>query len=275
MGWLENPGLNQTALAERDALAFLGVLAHMHLRFDPPIPAPNGSAPTHFTGLNIHGLVIDNSDGEVLALARNSIHGSESPLDHGEQHALRSAIDRVRVKRPRGPNTTIEAYYRSQMFTEPGRNLEDFLRKGATLYTSLEPCPMCASTALVARVKRVIFIFNDAKYGGAWTDLKEQFYPNDDSFYGRLDLSGTESPLATRARTLHEEILTRAETLRTEGVRDTHLFDHMRDALGAAFNLLIETNSDQLWSIESDRASNARTLLDLQRALNISIALRW
>src|SRR5947199_538906 len=77
--------------AERDALAFLGLLSSLYLRFDPPISAPigNQSQPTHFHGLNVHALVIDNADGEVLALEQNQIHAHQSPVEHGEQRALR------------------------------------------------------------------------------------------------------------------------------------------------------------------------------------------
>ena len=53
--------------AERDALAFLGLLSSLYLRFDPPIGGGDGDTaqPTHFQGLNIHVLIIDNADGEV------------------------------------------------------------------------------------------------------------------------------------------------------------------------------------------------------------------
>jgi hypothetical protein len=51
--------------AERDALAFLGLLSSLHLRFDPPISCGDGDTaqPTHFQGLNIHALIVDNADG--------------------------------------------------------------------------------------------------------------------------------------------------------------------------------------------------------------------
>jgi hypothetical protein len=56
--------------AERDALAFLGLLSSLYLRFDPPISRGDGGTaqPTHFQGLNIHALIVENADGEVLAL---------------------------------------------------------------------------------------------------------------------------------------------------------------------------------------------------------------
>ena len=102
--------------AERDALAFLGLLASLYLRFDPPISCGDDDTaqPTHFQGLNIHALIIDNADGEVLALEHNQIHAHQSPVEHAEQRALRMAIARIGIKRPRAMTTTVEAYYREK-----------------------------------------------------------------------------------------------------------------------------------------------------------------
>ena len=120
--------------AERDALAFLGLLSSLYLRFDPPISSAGDSPPqpTHFQGLNIHALIIDNVDGEVLALEHNQIHAHQSPVEHAEQRALRMAIARIGVKRPRAPATTVEDYYRMQMFYDDRAEDADFLQCGAT-----------------------------------------------------------------------------------------------------------------------------------------------
>lgn len=263
--------LVEIAQAERDALAFLGLLSHMHLRFDPPVPAPGEKAATHFGGLNIHGLAIDNLDGEILGIDRNVIHATESPLDHGEQRVLRAAIERVRQKRPRDTATAIESYYRSQMFIQPGTAPEDFLRKGATLYTTLEPCPMCASTLLVARVKRVVFVVDDKTYGGAWLTLKQSYYARDESTYGKLSIPGA-SPVLDEARSIYDAVLGRADELRSQGVRDTHVFDHMQDLLKAAFDVFAGLSAEHLVATAEDRARNHRTMVDLKRLLRIPYA---
>ncbi len=37
---------------------------------------------------------------------------------------------------------------------------------GATLYVTLEPCPMCAGAAILSRVESVVFGTRDPKFGG-------------------------------------------------------------------------------------------------------------
>ena len=208
---------------ERDALAFLGLLSSLYLRFDPPISSANGGAsqPTHFQGLNIHALIIDNVDGEVLALEHNQIHAHQSPVEHAEQRALRMAIARMGAKRPRAPATTVEHYYRTQMFYNDGAEDADFLQRGATIYTSLEPCPMCATTILVCRVKRTVFLLQDTTYGGVWVSAKNQYYKKDKLTYGQLSLSGASSPFILRVRDLHQTLSRRVDGVRNEKVIDT------------------------------------------------------
>src|SRR5438034_817301 len=116
--------------AEKDSIVLLGLLSQAYLQFDPPILVPSELAPTHFAGLNIFGCIIDNADGELLGLDRNTIHSDASPVQHGEQRTLRAAIARVLVKRPRGSMMAVEEYYRSQMFMAKGTITGDFLRCG-------------------------------------------------------------------------------------------------------------------------------------------------
>ena len=99
-----------------------------------------------------------------------------TPVEHAEQRALRTAIARIGVKRPRAPATTVEEYYRTQMFYNDGAEEADFLKRGATIYTTLEPCPMCATTILVCRVKRTVFLLQDTTFGGEWISAKSQYY---------------------------------------------------------------------------------------------------
>jgi tRNA(Arg) A34 adenosine deaminase TadA len=257
--------------AERDALAYLGLLASLHLRFDPPIGGASGtqSQPTHFHGLNIHGLIIDNADGEVLALENNQIHTHQSPVEHGEQRALRTAIARIGAKRPRSPSTTVEDYYRSQMFYGAGLADEDFLTKGATIYTTLEPCPMCATTILVCRVKRTVFVLQDQKFGGAWITMKKQFYDQFDLTYGQLDLSAASSPFIQQAQQINNQISKKVEVFHKDKVIDTLIFDHLVEELRTAFEFFCGVAASDLVAQGVGNAANARTLRDLKRVCNI------
>ncbi len=50
---------------------------------------------------------------------------------------------------------------------EAGKLLDNYRLEDTTLYVTLEPCPMCASAMVHARVSRVVFGAWDAKAGGA------------------------------------------------------------------------------------------------------------
>jgi tRNA(Arg) A34 adenosine deaminase TadA len=255
--------------AERDAIMCLGVLAQAFARFDVPVDYPSETAPSHVMGLNIHAAIVDNVDGEVLGTGRNTIHADASPLQHAEQLAIRIAITRVTMKRPRRNNQSMEAYYRSSLFMGKGSQPADFLNAGATLYTTLEPCPMCASSALVCRVKRVVFLIDDAKYGGAWPMLKQHFYVADESTYGLLSISGTDSPFVNRVAQLHTAVLKKSYELRAKGIRDTHFLDFCREELNEAFDVLRSTKSVELLSVQNGDGRNANSLVGFQRVLNM------
>ena len=76
--------------------------------------------------------------GEIVGLGRNSPIALLDPTAHAEMLALRQAAIAV-------------ANYR----------LSD-----ATLYATLEPCPMCAGALVAARVARLVFGARDLRFGG-------------------------------------------------------------------------------------------------------------
>jgi len=86
-------------------------------------------------------------DGVVLAEGQNRVTRDLDPTAHAEVVAIRAACTAV----------------------------GDFSLAGATLYTSCEPCPLCLSAALWARVDRVVYAADrhDAARGG-FDDL--EFY---------------------------------------------------------------------------------------------------
>lgn len=78
-------------------------------------------------------------DGKVIASAHNLVETQKDPTLHAEIVALRAAA----------------------------RAVGDWRLNGATLYVTLEPCPMCAGAILLARVSRLVFGAYDAQCGCA------------------------------------------------------------------------------------------------------------
>jgi tRNA(adenine34) deaminase len=76
-------------------------------------------------------------DGRVVARAHNRTRELLDPTAHAEILALRAAAAELRVAR----------------------------LDGAELYTTLEPCFMCAGALLHARIARVVFAARDPKFG--------------------------------------------------------------------------------------------------------------
>lgn len=77
-------------------------------------------------------------DGEVIGRGRNSPIERSDPTAHAEILALREAC-------------AAAGNYRLE---------------GATLYTTLEPCVMCAGALVAARIAKVVFGARDLRFGG-------------------------------------------------------------------------------------------------------------
>jgi tRNA(Arg) A34 adenosine deaminase TadA len=67
--------------------------------------------------------------GEVVAIGNNQVTATLDPTAHAEVSAMRAAC----------------------------KQLDSFSLEGCVLVTSCEPCPMCLSSALWARVDRIVF----------------------------------------------------------------------------------------------------------------------
>ena len=90
------------------------------------------------TGGPFGAVVVRN--GEVLSASGNSVLRDNDPSAHAEVNAIRAACKKVGA-----PNL-----------------------KGATLYSSCEPCPMCYATAYWARLDRIY-------YAAGWADYADLF----------------------------------------------------------------------------------------------------
>jgi tRNA(adenine34) deaminase len=94
------------------------------------VAAANGEVPV--------GCVIVDADGRAISRAHNAREALADPTAHAEMIAIREAAAR-----------------------QLGWRLD-----GATVYVTLEPCPMCAGALVHARVARVVYGCADPK-GGA------------------------------------------------------------------------------------------------------------
>jgi len=74
----------------------------------------------------------------VIGRGRNSPIARSDPTAHAEILALREAAEAIR----------------------------NYRLEGATLYTTLEPCVMCAGALVAARVARLVFGARDLRFGG-------------------------------------------------------------------------------------------------------------
>ncbi|MFF4172492.1 nucleoside deaminase [Streptomyces sp. NPDC001744] len=86
-------------------------------------------------------------DGRVVATGHNRVTATNDPSAHAEVDAIRAAC----------------------------KELNTFSLEGCTLITSCEPCPMCLSTALWARVDRLVFSADRHDAAAAGFDDRE-FY---------------------------------------------------------------------------------------------------
>lgn len=77
-------------------------------------------------------------DGSVIGRGQNSPVHTSDPTAHAEIIALREA----------------------------GKTTENYRLAGATLYVTMEPCPMCAGALVHARVARLVFGARDLRFGG-------------------------------------------------------------------------------------------------------------
>ena len=82
-------------------------------------------------------------DGKILASGNNRVLRDHDPSAHAEVVALRQA----------------------------GKLLDNYRLDGCDLYTTLEPCAMCAGAIIHARVSRLIYAADDPKAGACGSVL--------------------------------------------------------------------------------------------------------
>jgi tRNA(adenine34) deaminase len=90
------------------------------------------------------GAVIVDENGEILAAASNRTITDSDPTAHAEILALRIAA----------------------------KKLGNYRLTGCTLYTTIEPCVMCAGALVNARISRLVFGAHDERFGGVETKFR-------------------------------------------------------------------------------------------------------
>jgi|SRR5690606_1062978 len=83
------------------------------------------------------GAVIVSEDGEILAEASNETIERHDPTAHAEILAIRRA----------------------------GERIKNYRLTGATVYSTIEPCAMCAGALVNARVARLVYGAPDERFG--------------------------------------------------------------------------------------------------------------
>lgn len=87
------------------------------------------------------GACIVDADGGILAVAGNRTIADNDPTAHAEILVLRQAAEK----------------------------LGNYRLTGTTIYTTIEPCAMCAGALVNARIKRLVYGAADEKYGAVET----------------------------------------------------------------------------------------------------------
>lgn len=90
-------------------------------------------------------------EGKVLARAHNQMESRKDPSAHAELEVIRLGA----------------------------QALGDWRLVGTTLYSTLEPCSMCAGAILLSRIDRLVWGAPDIRHGanGSWVDLLEGDHP--------------------------------------------------------------------------------------------------
>jgi len=100
---------------------------------------------------------------QALDLARQAAAGGEVPV--GAVVAVEGRVVGRGANSPIGRNDPT-AHAEILALREAAQSVGNYRLIGATLYTTLEPCVMCAGALVAARVKTLVFGTRDLRFGG-------------------------------------------------------------------------------------------------------------
>jgi tRNA(adenine34) deaminase len=118
------------------------------------------------------GAIIIDADGKILAATSNRTITDSDPTAHAELMALRIA----------------------------GMRTGNYRLNGATMYSTIEPCVMCAGALVNARVKRLVFGAHDERFGAVESLFK---ICNNRKLNHRIEI--TSGVLAEKSRKLMQD----------------------------------------------------------------------
>ena len=98
-------------------------------------------------------------DDQIIGSAANEVEARNDPLAHAEMLAIRQAVE----------------------------STGDKFLTGAALYCTLEPCPMCATAAVHARIGRIVYGAPDLRWGACGTLYN---LPEDERLNHRIEIIG-------------------------------------------------------------------------------------
>ena len=105
----------------------------------------------------------------ALEEAVNAAHGGEAPVGavvaRGEELLARAHDERQRRADP-------TAHAEILALRAAGERLGDWRLEGCDLFVTLEPCPMCAGAAVMARVRRLVYGAANRKAGAVETHCR-------------------------------------------------------------------------------------------------------
>jgi tRNA(adenine34) deaminase len=133
----------------------------------------------------------------ALDLAREAGDAGDVPIGAVllDQEGAIVAADRNR----REELSDATAHAEMLVLSQRSREIGDWRLTGHTLVVTLEPCPMCAGAAVLARLDHIVYGAADLKAGAAWSLYN---IPQDRRLNHRIEL--TEGVLADESRELLE-----------------------------------------------------------------------
>ena len=169
------------------------------------------------------GAVIVDADGVILATSRNQVEAKNDVTAHAEISCIRKA---AQIKK-------------------------NWRLSDCTLYSTLEPCPMCMGAIQASRITKVVYGAPDIRMGacGSWVNLVESKHP----FHDVLVVGGL---LREESSTLMKRFFQMRRREASEGAIKDSSGDDDGDALGAA-DTTAALSCDGADEVEDDDALNS------------------